>query len=141
MSHPRTRSMFAKAKASVTGSPADILDAILADQVAVARARAEHPEPNPIVTSHVYPPIPDRSFDWNARRDNSEPDDDGHMEQGWGHTEAEAIADLLRLEAELADEYGGGDAPDDYPLTERQQITAAKFEEYETDRMWGREDE
>ena len=56
-----------------------------------------------IVTNHELPPIPDRRFDWSARRDDSEPDDDGHMMQGWGETEQEAIADLLQQEEEEAD--------------------------------------
>lgn len=51
-----------------------------------------------IRTSFVYPPIPIRSCDWVAYRDNDEPYDDGHMRQGFGATEAEAIADLLQLE-------------------------------------------
>lgn len=41
-----------------------------------------------IVTEHVYPPIPLRQFDWCAHYDDPE----GPL--GWGHTEAEAIADL-----------------------------------------------
>lgn len=54
-----------------------------------------------------------------------------------------AVAEAMAKHPEPVefDEYGGGDAPDDYPLTERQQITRDVFEEYETDRMWGREDE
>jgi hypothetical protein len=44
-----------------------------------------------IVTSHVFPPIPDRSCDWCAYREGQE--EAGHY--GWGATEAEAIADLI----------------------------------------------
>ena len=44
-----------------------------------------------IITSHVFPPIPMRQFDWAAYRDP-----EGQV--GWGHTEAEAIADLIDLE-------------------------------------------
>jgi hypothetical protein len=47
-----------------------------------------------IVTDHVYPPIPDRRFDWCAYRDGKE-ENGGY---GWGRTEAEAIADLLANE-------------------------------------------
>jgi len=43
-----------------------------------------------IVTEHVYPPIPIRSFDWLAYYDGME---DGLI--GTGATEAEAIADLI----------------------------------------------
>lgn len=57
-----------------------------------------------IVTSHMYPPIPDRRFDWCAYHEE-------HVElahrYGWGPTEADAIADLARLD----DEYAEADAP------------------------------
>lgn len=43
-----------------------------------------------IVTKHICPPIPIRSFDWMAIREDY---DEGHP-QGWGATEAEAITDL-----------------------------------------------
>jgi hypothetical protein len=52
-----------------------------------------------IITKHEYPPIPIRSFDWCAYHE-------GEEEQGWygwGATEAEAISDLQRLDAERAD--------------------------------------
>jgi hypothetical protein len=49
-----------------------------------------------IVTEFVYPPIPIRTFDWSAVRDGYE----GGDLIGRGATEAEAIADLLELEAE-----------------------------------------
>lgn len=49
-----------------------------------------------IVTEHVFPPIPDRRFDWAAYDENYEPPDSdgvGGWPIGWGRTEAEAIAD------------------------------------------------
>ena len=46
-----------------------------------------------IKTSFVYPPIPIRSFDWQAFEDGYEPGD----ALGWGATEEEAIADLLSI--------------------------------------------
>ena len=55
----------------------------------------------PIVTTHVYPPIPDRTHDWLAYHDGWE---ENTWLQGWGRTEAEAIADLQRIDAE-EDEY------------------------------------
>lgn len=50
----------------------------------------------PIVTSHVYPPIPIRDFDWCAYFDGEE--ERGHY--GYGRTEAEAKQDLLDNYAE-----------------------------------------
>jgi len=47
------------------------------------------------VTTNVFPPIPDRRFDWCATRDNDEPNDNGAMFQGYGRTEQEAIDDLV----------------------------------------------
>jgi len=44
-----------------------------------------------IVTSYVFPPIPDRSSDWCAYYDNLGADCSPY---GWGATEEEAIADL-----------------------------------------------
>lgn len=44
-----------------------------------------------IVTSHVYPPIPDRGMDWCAHYDGHE--EDGNY--GWGPTEEAAIADFI----------------------------------------------
>lgn len=49
-----------------------------------------------IHTSYLYPPIPDRQFDWCAVRDGYEPG----APQGFGETEREAINDLLDLEDE-----------------------------------------
>ena len=54
------------------------------------------PAPQPaIVTEFIYPPIPDRRFDWQATENGWEPG----MPVGYGPTEAWAIADLYcRLE-------------------------------------------
>jgi hypothetical protein len=43
-----------------------------------------------IVTSHVYPPIPARNWDWCAHYDGEE--EAGNY--GWGRTKAEAIQDF-----------------------------------------------
>lgn len=48
-----------------------------------------------IITRHVYPPIPIRSFDWCAWYDGDEPDDNGSMACGYGKTAQEAIDDLV----------------------------------------------
>lgn len=54
-----------------------------------------------IDTSHVFPPIPDRSHDWSAVDSDTydcDCDQDGFFSThpiGWGATEQEAIADLL----------------------------------------------
>jgi hypothetical protein len=59
-----------------------------------------------IITSHDYPPIPDRSNDWSAHRDNLDYDyrDGAYVSiggpTGHGATEQEAIADLLEQEQE-----------------------------------------
>jgi hypothetical protein len=45
-----------------------------------------------VVTSHVYPPIPIRDYDWSAHFDDVGADCSPH---GWGRTEAEAKQDLL----------------------------------------------
>lgn len=51
-----------------------------------------------IITSHIYPPIPARHYDWSAvfhGYDEGDP-------IGYGPTEADAVADLLeRYEEEL----------------------------------------
>jgi hypothetical protein len=52
-----------------------------------------------IRTSHVYPPIPIRDFDWAAVTDDYEP---GHP-IGRGPTEQAAIDDLNAQLRELAD--------------------------------------
>lgn len=44
-----------------------------------------------IITSHVFPPIPVRNFDWCAFYDGHE--EDGNY--GWGETEEVAISDLI----------------------------------------------
>jgi hypothetical protein len=44
-----------------------------------------------IVTSHPYPSIPWRNFDWCAHADG----DEEAGEYGWGASEKEAIADYL----------------------------------------------
>ena len=66
------------------------------DDRAVHRA-AEKIAGDKIVTHFWAKPIPPREFDWCAYRDNDEPDDDGHMIQGWGRTEQDAIDDLIAL--------------------------------------------
>lgn len=43
-----------------------------------------------IVTEYVYPPIPERQFDWIATYEGYEPGEP----IGYGSTEAEAIRDL-----------------------------------------------
>lgn len=50
----------------------------------------------PIITRHVFPPIPDRRWDWLAFNEGEE--ESGH--NGWGATEAEALQDLRRLDEE-----------------------------------------
>jgi len=51
---------------------------------------------NEIITEHVNPPIPVRSYDWAAvRRDYEE----GGL-VGWGASKQEAVADLLAKEGE-----------------------------------------
>jgi len=42
-----------------------------------------------IITSHVFPPIPTRCFDWSAHFENFE-----EGPYGFGRTETEAIRDL-----------------------------------------------
>lgn len=49
-----------------------------------------------VITSFIYPPIPDRNMDWCAYRDGTE--ESGRY--GRGATEAEAVSDLLMLEDE-----------------------------------------
>jgi len=46
-----------------------------------------------IITSHIFPPIPDRSYDWLAYYDGNE---DGP--KGWGKTADEAVRDLQEQE-------------------------------------------
>lgn len=47
-----------------------------------------------IITSHDYPPIPDRRFDWRAYRDGCEE----YGQYGYGATKQDAIQDLLETE-------------------------------------------
>lgn len=49
-----------------------------------------------MVTHHIFPPIPVRAFDWCAYWDGEEET----CHYGYGVTEAEAIADLQRLDQE-----------------------------------------
>lgn len=51
-----------------------------------------------IITSHEFPPIPDRRFDWVAYRKG----DEEAGTRGWGRTEQEAILDLREREDESA---------------------------------------
>lgn len=60
-----------------------------------------------IITTHVFPPIPIRSYDWCAHLDGQE--EDGP--QGWGSTKQDAVDDLkdqieeaATLEKELKEE-------------------------------------
>lgn len=50
----------------------------------------------PIRTTLIYPPIPDRRWDYQATFADDEPDDDGRMRAGFGRIEAEAVADLVQ---------------------------------------------
>lgn len=52
-----------------------------------------------IITNFVFPPIPDRRFDWSAVYEGYE----GGDPIGRGRTEQEALADL-KIEADLADD-------------------------------------
>ena len=56
-----------------------------------------------LITSHVYPPIPDRRFDWCAYIDG----DEESGKYGYGATEEEAVADFIETWAE---EYEAEDA-------------------------------
>lgn len=49
-----------------------------------------------IRTTHEFPPIPARKFDWIAT-DDSTYDGDGHHPMGFGATEQAAIEDLFEL--------------------------------------------
>ena len=50
-----------------------------------------------IITTHEYPPIPIRDYDWSAVREGYEPGDPiGH-----GKTDKDAIEDLLEAERVL----------------------------------------
>ena len=67
--------------------------------IMAAALRGVAPAPK-IITMHVNPPVPSRAFDWSAYRAGDEPNDAGQMTIGRGATEAEAVADLIRLEDE-----------------------------------------
>jgi hypothetical protein len=51
-----------------------------------------------IVTSFDYPPIPIRSMDWSAHREDYDGAEDSHCPIGHGRTVFLAIADLLEQE-------------------------------------------
>ena len=53
-----------------------------------------------VVTSHNFPPIPDRSLDWSAHLDNRVEDTRLY---GRGPTEAAAVADLESILDEMAE--------------------------------------
>jgi hypothetical protein len=53
------------------------------------RSASDHALLKKIVTSHNFPPIPTRCFDWSAHWESFE-----EGPYGYGATEAEAIADL-----------------------------------------------
>jgi hypothetical protein len=67
-----------------------------------------------IVTTHVYPPIPIRQFDWQAHYDGEE---DEQMDAGYGRTKEEAVVDLI----------------ENYPRG--QQCTRAPFNEWPPSQM------
>lgn len=50
-----------------------------------------------IITTHVFPPIPIRRYDWSAVRDGYEPG----QPIGWGYTEEQAIHNLKVEEGEI----------------------------------------
>lgn len=55
-----------------------------------------------IIITHIYPPIPDRQFDWSATWENDEPDDEGHWRLiGYGRTPLAAIVDLLDITEDM----------------------------------------
>jgi hypothetical protein len=51
-----------------------------------------------IKTSHIYPPIPCRDYDWEAVRQSYDEGDP----IGYGKTEEDAIKNLIELEEELS---------------------------------------
>lgn len=51
-----------------------------------------------IITTHEYPPIPDRSMDWSAVREGYDGAPDSHCIIGRGPTEQAAIDDLIEQE-------------------------------------------
>jgi hypothetical protein len=61
----------------------------------VHREAAEKIAGEKIVTEFVYPPIPDRRFDWSAVTDSYDGAEDSHCPIGYGRSEREAIDDLV----------------------------------------------
>jgi hypothetical protein len=59
-----------------------------------------------VVLKQVYPPIPDRRWDWCAWHDGEE-EDTHHT--GWGPTPEQALADLARIDQERAEEEDESD--------------------------------
>jgi hypothetical protein len=57
-----------------------------------------------IHTEHVYPPIPERSWDWSAVFDGYDGAPDSRDMIGRGRTEQAAIADLVEQANEACDE-------------------------------------
>lgn len=53
-----------------------------------------------IITRNIYPPIPERGFDWCAYHEG---DEERGYRYGWGATESEALDDLKRLDQEEAE--------------------------------------
>lgn len=52
--------------------------------------------PPRIITTHVYPPIPIRTMDWQAHYDNEDDPTDGFpVPVGRGRTERDAVVDLI----------------------------------------------
>ena len=50
-----------------------------------------------IIVTHIYPPIPDRGYDWHATTDNYDgAPDAGPQFEGWGPTKREALNNLLQ---------------------------------------------
>jgi hypothetical protein len=63
-----------------------------------------------IITHYWAKPIPERRYDWSAIHDGY--DGEGHI--GYGRTEAEAIADLERLDEEERESKAAERARYDY---------------------------
>ncbi len=57
-------------------------------------ALAEAVNPAKIVTTYVFPPIPYRGADWQARYADDCPDEEGRMDVGYGATEQAAFDNL-----------------------------------------------
>ena len=72
-----------------------------------------------IITSHIFPPIPDRQFDWCAYHEN---DVEVPWLYGWGATKQEALRDLVRVKDEqieaMLDEHEKKFGPITYYYTE-----------------------